>query len=197
VRSRAGSIGPRRVLNWGLATARRQMLDELIAGGVDPGSSPACQERARQLMKKSRRAALAAEIDAIVNVVGESRSGDPPSPLWLASLRVEEVRAARTQLSAVALLLRSIEQPAARGVALAMLLVRDGRSPLFVRYGPADVKQAADATTSALLGSPESTEKPGTIAVVSREDWSAACRPARDSPWPRLLTDLSPSPPAP
>ena len=195
VRTRAGAIAPRRLMSWGLATARREELDGLIACGFGPTASQVCQARARQLVKKSRRSALASEIDALINVVDEPAVGGPTNPLWLVSLRVEEVRGARTRLCTLALLLRSIEHPTARGVALAMLLVRDGRSPLFVRYGPADLERAAEATIAALLGATGSTGKPDTIAGVSREDWSAACRPARDSPWPRLLTDLSPPPP--
>jgi hypothetical protein len=92
--------------------------------------------------------------EALIELAGAGLVGaSSQTPLSLVDLRTEEVRAASSQLSGVAVALRSGEPPVARGVALANLLVRHGRSPLYVENAPNDVQLAAAATTAALIGS--------------------------------------------
>jgi hypothetical protein len=74
------------------------------------------------------------EIEALIELAEAASVGaSSQTPLSLVDLRIEEVRAARSRLSGVAVALRSGEPPVARGVALANLLVRHGRSPLYVK----------------------------------------------------------------
>jgi hypothetical protein len=186
--------------------ARREELDVRIADGTDSGSSGPCAARSPTRCSKPA-GSLASEIEGTIELAERSGGGVSLniSP-WLADLRIAEIRAARSRLWAVAQALRSAESPQPRGVALATLLVRDGRSPLYVRHGPRDVELAAEATLAALhdfVGEPRelmgaevvvfgrrragarcATGIDGSadmMLVVSREDWSAPRWPARYS----------------
>jgi hypothetical protein len=143
------------------ARAHREELDGLIADGAGPSSSRLCEARARQLVGSRYRSALASEIEALIELAGAASVGaSSPPTLSLVDLQIDEVRAARSQLSKVAEALRSADPPVARGVALATLLVRDGRSPLYVENAPDDVQLAATATAAALIGSTPGSDMP-------------------------------------
>jgi hypothetical protein len=140
-------------VTWCLAVSRRDELDELIADGRPASASRLLEERSRQLVKASRRVALAAQIEALVELAGAAPvSGTRRMPVWLVDLRVAEVRGAGPELRDLARALRSADALSARGVAMAMLLVRHGESPLYVDYGPGELVRAVQATTAVLTG---------------------------------------------
>jgi hypothetical protein len=143
----------RTLQSWSLALFRRVELDGLIADGAEWSSCRLCEARARQLVKAGRRAAVAAEIEACVELAGAGLLSDPSQISgWLVDLRVAQVGAAGRDLLELARALRSAERPKARGVAMAMLLVRHGQSPLYVGDGPNDIALAANAAQMALSG---------------------------------------------
>jgi len=157
-----------RLADWYVAASRHVEVDGLLADGTDGNSCRFCQARARQLVKASRRAALAAELETLIELAGEeSQRGRSQTPLSIMDLRVAAVRTARRELLELAHALRSAERPEARGVALAMLLVRHGQSPLYVDYGPDDVALAAKVAMTALTGSPGSRHSAGRASCPS------------------------------
>jgi hypothetical protein len=102
------------------------------------------------------------------------------------------VRAAASELRALARALRSADAPGARGVAMAVLLVRHGQSPLYVGYGPNDVALAAKATRVALT---ELSVTPESADQISRNAGSA--RPfASGSAVPRFWATTDPGEPS-
>ena len=157
----AGSL-PKPV-TWLLAISRREELDGLIADGIAPSSCRLCEVRSRQLVKRGRRAAIAAEIEERVEQAAAGSFGGFVQPsILLVDLRLAEVRAAASELRALARALRSADPPRARGIAMALLLVRHGQSPLYVGYGTNDVFLAANAARVALTelaSTPESADR--------------------------------------
>ena len=148
-----GRVGDtmRRLWTWGVAISRPSQLDALIATGREATAPGLCEVRARQLVKVGRRVAIAGQIEACVEMAETvRRSSRRPASVWLVDLRMAEVRATAAALIALADALRSAEPAAPRGVAMAMLLLRDGDSPLYVAYGPADIANAANAARIAL-----------------------------------------------
>jgi hypothetical protein len=141
----------RRLWSWGVASSRTGWLDALIANGMEATAPELCEARARQLVKVGRRVALAGQIEACVEMAQTNlRRSQRPASVWLVDLRAAEVRAAAAALIALAGTLRSAEPAEARGVAMAMLLVRDGESPLYVAHGPDDIVKAVNAARVAL-----------------------------------------------
>ena len=141
----------RRLWRWGVARSRAGCLDALIANGREATAPELCEARARQLVKVGRRAALAGQIEACVEMAEtDLRRSQRPASVWLVDLRAAEVRAATAALVALAGTLRSAEPVQPRGVAMAMLLVRDGESPLYVAHGPDDIVNAVNAARVAL-----------------------------------------------
>jgi hypothetical protein len=141
----------RRLWRWGIASSRASWLDALIANGREATAPELCEVRARQLVKVGRRVALTGQIEACVEVAETDlcRSRRPAS-VWLVDLRAAEVRAAAAELVDLAGTLRSAEPAEPRGVAMVMLLVRDGESPLYVAHGPDDIVNAVNAARVAL-----------------------------------------------
>lgn len=143
----------RRLWSWGVASSRTGWLDALIANGSEAAAPELCEVRARQLVKIGRRVAIAGQIEACVETAETVlRSSRRPASVWLVDLRAAEVRAAAVELVGLAGALRSAEPAEARGAAMAMLLVRDGESPLYVASGPDDIANAANAARIALCG---------------------------------------------
>jgi hypothetical protein len=141
----------RRLWRTGVASSRAGWLDALIANGREATAPELCEVRAGQLVKVGRRVVLASQIEACVEMAETDlrRSRRPPS-VWLVDLRAAEVRAAAGELVDLAGTLRSAEPAEPRGVAMAILLVRDGESPLYVAHGPDDIVKAVNAARTAL-----------------------------------------------
>jgi hypothetical protein len=139
-----------RLWRCGVASTHAGQLDELICRGDLMSAPELCEARARQLVKLRRRVAIAAQIETCVEAaatdLGVSRRR---TSVWLADLRETEVRAAAAELLELACALRSRHRVEPRGVAMAMLLIRDGESPLYVAGG-SDIAQAANAARAAL-----------------------------------------------
>jgi hypothetical protein len=107
--------------------------------------------RARQLVKVGRRLAIAGQIETCVETAAvDSHRRLRAASVWQVDLRSAEVQAASTELLELARILRSGKRVNARGVAMAMRLVRDGESPLYVARGADDIARAASAATAAL-----------------------------------------------
>lgn len=163
-----------------VALLRRAELDGLIADGTEWRSRRLCEARGRQLVQARRRAAVATEIETCIEMARSGAlSGSSQMPVLLVDLRVAEVCAADHALMALARALRSAERPEARGVAMAMLLVRHGQSPLFVAHGPNDVASAANAAQRALTGPPGKRDGAGEMSRPTGSDTPVARRASR------------------
>jgi MoxR-like ATPase len=122
-------------------------LDRDLAAGVPAAASPAHAERARQLMGRHLRRELAGRIDGVV-----ARAEHPPH--WHSTalpIEAAAVLAARNDLDRLRAELLT-EHCAARGVALASVLLYDDRSPLFTASADATVGALAQSATAALTG---------------------------------------------
>ena len=124
------AVAPRaRLRDRALVRLESHRLDETLAAGTPPESSPALALRARQLTALAHRRSMAEAIDAIIR---EARG-----PLT-ARLRIHPVRprvvAAADELGRLAEQLALPGPVAARGVAQAELLLTDGTGAL---YNPA------------------------------------------------------------
>lgn len=140
---------------WGLASSRARQLDELISREDRASTPELCEVRARQLVRGRRRVAIAAQIETCVEMAAIEAGGSRRhTSVWLVDLPAAEVRAAATELLDLATALRSAEPAEPRGVAMAMLLVRDGESPLYVADGPGEIAKAANAARMALSARP-------------------------------------------
>lgn len=147
---RVGAIA-QRLWRCGVASTHAAQLDELISRGDRMTAAKLCEARARQLENVRRRVAIAAQIETCVEAAAtDLRGSRPRTSVWLADLRQAEVLAAAPELLDLACALRSPDRVAPRGVAMAMLLIRDGESPLYVAGGQGDIAQAANAARDAL-----------------------------------------------
>lgn len=121
-------------------------MDREIAAGLDPGEEAARATRARQLLTVHERRCVAGGLTNILEAADE-RHADPASPL---KLNHAEVLAARDDILALIVALRSDRVIAARGVALARLLTEADNSPLLrVRPG-LSVQEAVSEAIAAL-----------------------------------------------
>jgi hypothetical protein len=125
---------------------RRHVLDRELASGLQPESDVARALRARQLTSRYERCCVAACLANILEAADE-RHADPASPL---KLNHAQVLAARNEIAALIDALRSDRAVAARGVALARLLVDSGSSPLLRPQPGGTVQQAVSEATAAL-----------------------------------------------
>lgn len=196
------------MIRWYAAHMRARELDELLAAGTQlsvPGTDLAtrrlCEARARLLVRRSFRFALAQEIDDIIRLAASPQAADPSPPtVWTADIQLEEVRDSAEALRLVVGALRTHGPPEVQGIALALLLLRDGHSPLNDRWAHGDLRLAAEAAARALATPPASTahalaptDKTATMLAVSREAWSALASSCPDHHAPR---SSSPDPPA-
>jgi hypothetical protein len=106
---------------------RRDGLDRLIAAGEDTHGDADLGRRAAQLTERDTRHRIAATIDRVIDEAVE-----PPAPF---SAKVPLARGAivncAPRLCEIAGRLDGDQEVAARGVAQAAMLVREGDSPLF------------------------------------------------------------------
>jgi hypothetical protein len=120
---------------------RAWRLDQELARGADPCSDPALELRARRLLSPETRTRIA---DTLEEVVRDACR--PLRPGAQVPLRGDGINAARPELQALAAALRAHDDPEARGVALARLLIVDGASPL---YGAGSERELAAAAGDA------------------------------------------------
>jgi hypothetical protein len=104
-------------------------LDDDLAHGADPHSSPELALRADQLLRGRERIAVAIE-----RALDSARR---PGPVFSARVPVRRAEALECSGEIVALTERLREDPVdVRGVAMASRLAHDGASPLYVDGGP-------------------------------------------------------------
>jgi hypothetical protein len=109
------------------ARALGPALDDRLAAGADPGSSPLLAARAASLTSRQARGELAG---ALEHVVASARG---PQRRWWAVRALQPVRENEEELLAIASLLRSERPLYAAGVAAARTLARDGTGPMYGR----------------------------------------------------------------
>jgi hypothetical protein len=108
-----------RLFHWG--------LDSRLAGGVDPASHKDLEVRSAQLVSARHRRRLA---EAVERVVREADARPAPSFSVVLGVARDQIADARSSLLFLAYLLRVVDQPGARGVAIAERLLTDGGSEL-------------------------------------------------------------------
>jgi hypothetical protein len=129
------------------ARIRAGALDEALAAGADPASSPALAHRARAITSRRVRRGLSRALEELVaRADGRSRR----------RLRVPPARPAirdhRELLEDLAATLRETEPVYSRGVALLLALLRDGTGPAYVAGGSDELGRHLRAARSALRG---------------------------------------------
>jgi hypothetical protein len=147
-----------RATSWCAARTGGEELDRMIAEGADPdalgadpSSRPRCEARARLLVRRSFRLALVTEFeDVLAHAAGATGADRPPSPVWAVDIDFDWVRAADMPLRLIVAGLRAEKPPRAQGVALALLLLRDGRSPLYRGQASGGLTSAAELAGRAL-----------------------------------------------
>jgi hypothetical protein len=125
---------------------RRRVLDREIASGLAPEADAARALRAQQLTSQDERCCVAASLANVIEAADE-RHADPASPL---RLNHAQVLAARHEIVALIDALRSDRLVAARGVALARLLLDAEASPLLCPQARRTVQQAVSEAIAAL-----------------------------------------------
>jgi hypothetical protein len=154
-------------------------LDAMLAEGAepdalaDPVSHRRCQARARLLVRRSFRVTLAAQIEGVLALAADSTAIAAPSTVWAVDIQLEELCEASPSLRLIGAALRQSTPPRVQGVALALLLLRDGRSPLYGGCAPGELKLAAQATALA-LASPVSWAR-GVVYVGGGPIAAASC----------------------
>ena len=107
-------------------------LDVELAAGADPWGSHERMLRAQSLTSAPQRRVLAESIECLVKTAEEQRINLPATP----TLRHRLVLELRDQLLALAERLRQPEPVEVRVIAELVLLLRDGRSPIYVGGRP-------------------------------------------------------------
>jgi len=121
-------------------------------------------------VRPSFRLTLAAQIEDVLLLAAEPIAGAAPSALWAVDVQLEQLREAGTSLRQIVAGLRQSSPPRAQGVALALLLLRDGRSPLYAGRAPGELKLAAQATALA-LAAPVSWVQLGSARTAAASCW--------------------------
>jgi len=132
----ASSLRPSR---WARLTARLRhaRLDDALAAGEDPASSPALAARAAALTATPTRRALAEGLERVLD-----RAQAPPRLHALAPAR-GVIRANAAALSELAALLREDAPLYAPGLAMLARILTDGAGPLYARSADGDALAAA------------------------------------------------------
>jgi hypothetical protein len=125
---------------------RRRVLDREIASGLQPEADAARALRAQQLTSLNERCCLAASLANVLSAADE-RQADPGS---LLRLNHAQVLAARHEIVTLIDALRTDRAVAARGVALARLLLDADASPLLRPQARRTVQQAVSEAIAAL-----------------------------------------------
>jgi hypothetical protein len=107
------------------ARRRRLELDQALAEGADPASSPLLAARAAQLVGRPSRYRLAAALEHL------ALTAHAPARLFRVSPRRGAVLANRTELMELAATLRQGGLLYARGIAILELVLIDGSGPAY------------------------------------------------------------------
>jgi hypothetical protein len=113
---------------WLRSRLQARQLDRELASGKDPSSSEALELRANHLLSEMVRGRLADGLETAV-----CRASSPPVFSSKAPVNRRGVRAARSEILALAAELRENADCDPRGVALTERLLTDGASPLYSR----------------------------------------------------------------
>ena len=122
-----------------LARLRGRSLDRLIAAGHGTGTR-LLRQRSAWLVRSDSRTTLADNWNRLLS----------PHRLSLAPLNRRAIEFARPDIAALVARLRSDAPVAARGVALAALLLTDGTGPLYRRQAPQRLVTEIQAALRAL-----------------------------------------------
>jgi hypothetical protein len=118
-----------------LARLRAPALDRQLAAGCSPGSGPALAIRARQISSPAARRELARRWEHVLDLAGR-----PPVPLTRRGpLCRGRIAAAERDVQEMLAVLAGPLPIAARGAAMASVLLSDGTGPLHNRRSPADL----------------------------------------------------------
>jgi hypothetical protein len=124
-------------------------FDAALAGGADPLTSEELTLRARQLAEPQKRERLASSIGDLIEAA--DRVSTARLPVTRAPFPASRVQANRQSLVRLVERLRGDEPHAVKGLAMANLLVEDGRSPLYAHQLSGDpLGPALKATLSAI-----------------------------------------------
>jgi hypothetical protein len=127
---------------------RRSSLDRRLAAGANPDECDDLRRRADQLRASVHRRELAAALLTLV----EQAEGPPPPISASASIDRRSIRAARSDVIALALDLGATDlEASARGIVLVQRLLCDGASPVYARLSTAALTQALREAHAALL----------------------------------------------
>jgi hypothetical protein len=139
----------------------RGSLDRQLASGAAADGSPALALRTQQLTSTPGRRTIAALLATILEAA-EERQADPGSPLIVDHAAVLE---AREQIQRLIDVLRARCELEPRGIALARLLLRDSRGPLFCASPGRPLEQAL-SDISAHLKTTAADRPPGVVALT-------------------------------
>jgi hypothetical protein len=118
-----------------LARVRAPSLDRQLAEGRSPGSSPALAIRAQEIISPAGRRELAQRWEHVLDLAGR-----PPVPLTpRGPLRRGRIAAAERDVREMLAVLTGALPVAARGAAMASVLLSDGTGPLHNRRSPLDL----------------------------------------------------------
>lgn len=117
-------LAPSRIVTlW--ARLRAHRLDERLAGGADPVTSPLLAARAAQLAAPKSRARIAAGLERL------AFGHDAPRSIFAILPERGAIEPNRDRLLALAIALRSASPAYVSGIAEARLIVTDGTGPAF------------------------------------------------------------------
>jgi hypothetical protein len=142
----------------------RGFLDRQLARGAAPDETSALALRARQLTSTPVRKTIAVLLGTILRAAAERQAG-PSSPLIVDHTAV---LAAREQIQRLIELLLSTAALEPRGIAVARLLVRDSRGPLFCASPGCTLEHALSEIATHLQPRPDGPTAPVMIVAGSR-----------------------------
>lgn len=128
-----------------LARLLARRLDQQLAAGRSPESSPLLSLRAQRLARPATRLALARAIGRVLR--------EATSPLRRAQAPLADLQSVRAVERDLAVLVDQLVAPApvsARGVALVHQMLVDGSGPLYLRHSPRDLGEMIRTATLAL-----------------------------------------------
>jgi hypothetical protein len=131
----------------------RDALDDKLAFGADPTTSPELALRAAQLRSHAGRDEIAAGLERVLHEVSDRW---PPAVSHIVPLRYEAIRGHAGDVYRLARRLRDDDGVDVRGTAMAARLLSDGAGPLY-RGGNGDLAFAARAARLALDPTPSAS----------------------------------------
>ena len=134
-------LEPRRITDWVLSRVLGAGLDGQLAAGRLPESARLLAVRAADIVRLPRREALARYWERVLRVACDRYRSSPAA----IALRRERVLAAEPAILELVRLLRAPLPVSARGVAMARVLLTDGKGPLYVSGAPASLDDPLQA----------------------------------------------------